>query len=148
MARIIKVVPVVATSWSQQTYQGALRNAERELAEIETRLEALRNEQRTAEQRAQRLRDTITAIRPLANDEAGDAGAAAGLTEACSSVLGEEFSTVPEIKKRLEALGFDIGRYDNPHAVLHTTLDRMYVAGHAEKVKSAKNHKTMYREKK
>lgn len=132
-------------SWAQQVYQGALRNAERELEELEAKLEVLRNEQVNVEQRAKMLRDAITAIRPLANDEAGDAGASAGLIEACSSVLNDEFATVPEIKARLEANGVGMSRYQNPHAVLHTTLDRLYMAGQADKLKSTKNRKTMYK---
>jgi len=56
-----------------------------------------------------------------------------GLTDACRLVLQNAPSplTAVGIRDRLEQIGFDLDRYTNPLAAIHTTLKRMTEAGEA-----------------
>ena len=54
-----------------------------------------------------------------------------GLTDACRTVLrnaGRPMSPA-EVRDRLSVIGFDLSRYGNPLAALHTTLKRLAGAG-------------------
>jgi hypothetical protein len=54
-----------------------------------------------------------------------------GLTDACRTVLrnaGQPLSAV-EIRGRLVAIGYDLDRYANPLAAIHTVLKRLAEAG-------------------
>ena len=57
-----------------------------------------------------------------------------GLTEACRMVLQNATAplTALGIRDRLESIGFDLDRYANPLAAVHTTLKRLAEAGEAE----------------
>jgi len=54
-----------------------------------------------------------------------------GLTEAIRTVLRRNGKpmTAPQMKDALNLLGFDLGRFKNPSAVIHNTLMRMAKAG-------------------
>lgn len=88
-------------------------------------------EQRKAEltfvtQRIAQLQETIKTLAPLANDES--VPATAGLPELCRQILmsqpGAGFSA-EDVMQRLAQIGVDISSYQNPLAVLHTTLGRL-----------------------
>ena len=57
-----------------------------------------------------------------------------GLTDACRLVLHSAPAplTAVGIRDRLQQIGFDLDRYANPLAAIHTTLKRMTEAGDAE----------------
>ena len=57
-----------------------------------------------------------------------------GLTDACKLVLRSARAplTAVGIRDRLQQIGFDLDRYANPLAAIHTTLKRMTEAGEAE----------------
>ena len=57
-----------------------------------------------------------------------------GLTEACRVVLQSAPAplTAVGIRDRLQQIGFDLDRYANPLAAIHTTLKRMTENGDAE----------------
>jgi hypothetical protein len=60
-----------------------------------------------------------------------------GLTEACRAVLlrAEDPMTPVAIRDRLRAIGFDLTRYANELAAIHTTLKRLEAAGQVKGVK-------------
>lgn len=116
---------------SRSLYQTALKHAQVELEEVRSKLESIKKDQAIMEQRAKMLEQTVNSLQPLCADEEGDVSA--GLTRACLQVLGDSFVTVPEIKRGLEEMGVRMSSYKNPLAVLHTTLNRMFVAGQVEK---------------
>jgi hypothetical protein len=57
-----------------------------------------------------------------------------GLTDACRLVLQNAPAplTAVGIRDRLQQIGFDLDRYANPLAAIHTTLKRMTESGEAE----------------
>jgi hypothetical protein len=54
-----------------------------------------------------------------------------GLTDACRSILKSTESdlTPTDVRDSLEQSGFDLGKYENPLAVIHTTLKRLAEQG-------------------
>ena len=54
-----------------------------------------------------------------------------GLTDACRTVLRNAGGpmTAADVRDRLAVIGFDLSRYDNALAALHTTLKRLAEAG-------------------
>lgn len=60
-----------------------------------------------------------------------------GLTDACRLVLRNAGSamTPTDVRDRLAAIGFDMSRYANGLAAIHTVLKRLRAAGDAEAVK-------------
>ena len=89
-------------------------------------LEKRRTELAFVTQRIAQLEQTIQALAPLANEEG--TAPTAGLPELCRQILMSEPEgafTAEEIMQRLTAMGVDISAYQNPLAVLHTTLGRL-----------------------
>jgi hypothetical protein len=69
-----------------------------------------------------------------------------GLTDACRMVLkaaGHPLTAV-EVREQLEAMGFDVSRYANDLAAVHTVLKRLNRAGETDFVPRAHN-RTAYR---
>ena len=63
-----------------------------------------------------------------------------GLTEACKTSLrcaGAPMTPV-EVRERLLSTGFDIARYSNPLAAIHTVLRRLEAAGEARRRPASK----------
>lgn len=54
-----------------------------------------------------------------------------GLTDACRVVLkgARRAMTPPEVRDRLDAIGFDLSKYTNSLAAIHTVLKRLHDAG-------------------
>jgi hypothetical protein len=54
-----------------------------------------------------------------------------GLTDACRTILRNAARplTAIEVRDRLASIGFDLGRYANPLAAIHTVLKRLTAAG-------------------
>jgi hypothetical protein len=57
-----------------------------------------------------------------------------GLTDACRMVLKAAGDTLTgvEVRQRLDVMGFDVGRYANDLASIHTVLKRLNQAGEAD----------------
>ena len=145
-----KTVPDVAPGHS---YSYAQSSAERELQELKIRRDAIKKEASLVDTRIEKLEEMLRALATLCEDEAGNASV--GLTEACRMVLSamEEdgfggkkrvFLTVPEIRKRIEALGARLGSYKNVLAVLHSTLNRMVAQGEVETGKGKSGQPTFW----
>jgi hypothetical protein len=62
-----------------------------------------------------------------------------GLTEACRVLLqrGGRPMTALEVRDRLRAIGFDLSRYANDLAAIHTVLKRLRESGQARALKGA-----------
>jgi len=111
-------------------------------AELQT-LRALRGE---TDLRIAKLERTIAGLATLCGVE--DNELAQGLTEACRSVLkmGDSVRSFRPVEMRdeLVAMGYDLAKYSNPLAVIHTTLKRLATQGEATIVARAGNE-TGYR---
>lgn len=88
-------------------------------------------QQATLEARISQLRQSILHLTKLCGYEPT---VPFGLTEACRLVLQNAPAplTAVGIRERLHHMGFDLDRYANPLAAIHTTLKRMAEAGEAE----------------
>jgi hypothetical protein len=108
---------------------GAIYDDAFNAAELELR-EAI-EERKKLDQRIEDLRETLIGLSNLCNKPIADITllgvADAGLTEAIKMVL--KFSDKPltpvDIKRRLEDANFDLKRFANPMAVIHTAIGRM-----------------------
>lgn len=60
-----------------------------------------------------------------------------GLTDACRLVLkgAQRAMTPTDVRDRLAAMGFDLSRYANELAAIHTVLKRLHQAGEVDVVK-------------
>ena len=104
------------------SYGDALADARQEL----DRLRALRFE---VDLRIAKLERTISGLATLCGEP--DI-APQGLTDACRSVLQSTTAyqlTPIEVRDELKKMGFDLSRYENPLAVIHTTLKRLAEQG-------------------
>ncbi|HWX40260.1 MAG TPA: hypothetical protein VN345_03840 [Blastocatellia bacterium] len=109
---------------AKELYKAAFNAAEKRLREALAQKTAL-------EQEIEHLRETLLALANLCGKQLTDVTlmglADAGLTEAVGMVL--QFSSRPltpvQIKTRLADAGFNLKKFRNPMAAIHTTLDRM-----------------------
>ena len=120
---------------NEDAYKRALRDALRELTELG------RKSAEIDERRAQ-LVQTIAHLSRLCGVKPSVPW---GITDACRMVLraaGRPL-TPSEIRGQLEAMGFDVSRYSNQLAPIHTVLKRLHGAGEAE-VRAAADDKPGY----
>jgi len=100
-------------------YKSSYLAAQQELARLRAELTSL-------PQRIAQLEATIKHLQPLAEGEG--VAPTAGLPELCRQILmsqpGAAF-TANDMMQRLALMGADISGYQNPLAVLHTTLTRL-----------------------
>ncbi len=110
-------------------YRQALEAASREY-------ESLAAERARIDDRMAQLHETISSLMRLCGYEPAVPW---GLTEACRAVLlrAREPLTPVEVRERLRALGFDLARYANELAAIHTTLKRLAEAGEAKRTTNA-----------
>jgi hypothetical protein len=103
------------------SYRNALTDAREELR----RLKVLRLE---AEARITRLERTIAGLAALCGEPDVTPE---GLTDAIRGILIDAQADLSPIAIRnsLQQTGFDLGRYENPLAVIHTTLKRLAEQG-------------------
>jgi hypothetical protein len=110
-------------------YRKALEKATREYA-------ALLAERTRLDQRLAQLAQTIGSLMRLCDLTPT---VSLGLTDACRMVLkaaGHPLTAV-EVRQQLEAMGFDVARYANDLASIHTILKRLNQAGEADFVPRA-----------
>ena len=110
-------------------YRRALEKATREY-------EALLAERARLDERLAQLAQTIGSLMRLCKLTPT---VSLGLTDACRMVLkaaGHPLTAV-EVRDRLEAMGFDVARYSNDLASIHTVLKRLNQAGEADFVPRA-----------
>jgi hypothetical protein len=106
--------------------------------------EALLAERARIEARMGQLAQTIGSLMRLCNLQPTVQW---GLTDAVRSVLkaaGGALAAV-EVRDRLAAMGFDVSRYSNDLAAIHTVLKRLNRAGEAEFAARARGGPTAYR---
>lgn len=98
---------------------------------------AIQEYERLSRQRAeidQRLAQLVQTIGNLSRLCNLTPTVALGLTDACRMILkvaGHPL-TVAEIRAQLEAMGFDLSKYSNPLASIHTVLKRLCQASEAK----------------
>lgn len=105
-------------------YRVALDTATREY-------EALLAERARVDARIAQLAQTIAGLMRLCNLQPTVSW---GLTDAVRAVLqaaGHPLTAI-EVRNQLEALGFDVARYSNDLASIHTVLKRLNTAGEAD----------------
>jgi hypothetical protein len=110
-------------------YRRALQKATREY-------ETLLAERARLDERLAKLAQTIASLMRLCNLTPT---VSLGLTDACRMVLraaGHPLTAV-EVRHQLEAMGFDVARYANDLASIHTVLKRLSQAGQADFVPRA-----------
>jgi hypothetical protein len=98
--------------------------------------EQLARERAGLDRRLAQLHETIGALTRLCGDTPTVPW---GLTEACRVVLqrgGRPLSAL-EVRDRLRAIGFDLSRYANDLAAIHTVLKRLHQGGQALSVAGA-----------
>lgn len=119
-----------------EAYRRALDAALREWEEAAAEHAAL-------EQRMARLQQTIGSLSRLCGLEPT---VPFGLTDACRLVLRSAGRplTAPEIRDRLEATGFDLEKYANALAAIHTTLKRLTEGGEAAPSEIDKSSRIAY----
>lgn len=82
------------------------------------------------QQRITQLEATILTLEPLANENG--VAPTAGLSELCRQILMSQPNaqfTAEMVMQHLAAMGIDMSGYQNPLAVLHTTLTRLVRPG-------------------
>jgi hypothetical protein len=111
-------------------YRRALEKATREH-------EALLAERTRLDERLAQLAQTIGSLMRLCDLTPT---VSLGLTDACRMVLlaaGGYSLTATEVRQQLEVMGFDVARYANDLASIHTVLKRLHQAGQADLVPRA-----------
>ncbi|MBX5482667.1 MAG: hypothetical protein IRZ16_12635 [Myxococcaceae bacterium] len=109
---------------SRPSYKKALEDA---IAEYES----LRRERDALEARMAQLAQTIGSLSRLCGLKAG---VELGITDACRAILrsSKRALTPTEIRDQLQAMGFDLSKYANGLAAIHTVLKRLHGAGEAD----------------
>ena len=110
---------------TQQSYRAALDAALREY-------ESLLQQKSDLDARLAQLGESIGTLTRLCGYVPT---VAYGLTEACKTSLrcAKAAMTPLEVRDRLQATGFDINRYSNPLAAIHTVLRRLAESGEAKR---------------
>jgi hypothetical protein len=110
---------------TQQSYRAALDAAVREY-------ETLLQQKTDLDARLAQLGESIGTLTRLCGYTPT---VAYGLTEACKTSLrcAKAQMTPLEVRDRLQATGFDINRYSNPLAAIHTVLRRLAESGEVRK---------------
>ena len=110
-------------------YRRALEKATREY-------ETLLAERTRLDERLARLTQTMGSLMRLCDLTPA---ISLGLTDACRMVLkaARDPLTGVEVRQGLETMGFDVGRYANDLASIHTVLKRLHQAGEADLVPRA-----------
>ncbi len=113
-----------------QTFKAALREARRELRNIETQMQSL------AQRKAQLLQ-TIAGLAPICGEAPTEAGMT--LADAIRNVISTGAAQYPTmiftpkgVRDTLRSIGFDLSQYNNHMASIHTALKRMEQAGELE----------------
>src|SRR5262245_15439233 len=106
---------------TSEDYRRALEAAQREYTELATQRAMI-------DQRLAQLTQTIGSLTRLCQMTPT---LSSGLTEACRTVLkaAGRSLTALEVREQLEAMGFDVSRYVNEQASIHTVLKRLVQAG-------------------
>jgi hypothetical protein len=106
---------------TSEDYRRALEAAHREYVELSAQQAAI-------DQRLAQLTQTIGSLTRLCHLTPT---LSSGLTEACRTVLkaSDGCLTALEVRGQLEAMGFDVSRYANELASIHTVLKRLVQSG-------------------
>lgn len=117
-------------------YKPAVDDYRRALEKATREYEALLAERARIDARLARLAQTIGSLMRLCNLTPT---VSLGLTDACRMVLkaASHPLTAVEVRDQLEAMGFDVARYANDLASIHTVLKRLNQAGEADFVPRA-----------
>lgn len=115
-------------------FSAALQRAKRELLEVEAEQQRNASEQQQLAQRRNRLLQSIAVLAPLVGEEIPNE--ALTLADAMRMVMSNTALADPKatfnakkIRDLLRGMGFDVDRYNNPLASIHTAMQRMIAAG-------------------
>jgi hypothetical protein len=106
---------------SEEIYRNALQTAYDQWLNLQ-------NQERRITVQKNQLRQTLLAIFPLAYPNSGDPDITSmSLANAIRLVIGgvDRPMTAIEMRGKLTDLGFDLTKYDNPLANIHTAMNRM-----------------------
>ena len=121
------------SSMAPETYKAALKEAKADLADCIAELGSVQLRAEQLEARIFELRQTIASLAKLCGEEYVEEDAL-GLTDSVRLALKTAGSdmTPQALRARLQSMGFDISKYGNLLAAIHTVLKRLVDKGHAK----------------
>jgi hypothetical protein len=130
-----------------QTYEAALEQARKELAQSVEELGEAQSREQELEQRIADLRQTISILSKLCGQEDMDIEDSLGLTDAIRLAFAyakEQGMTAQETRLRLETQGFNTRRYGNLLASIHTVIKRLDSKGEIRHIGDRTDGKPVY----
>jgi hypothetical protein len=128
-------------------YKAVLEKAKADLLKEQEGLGSCLAKQEAHEKRILGLRATIAALSRMLDEEFVEEDAL-GFTDAIRAAfksVGTDGSLIPtEVKGRLEMLGYDISRYGNLMASIHTVINRLVSKGEIKQIGTRGDNKPAY----
>jgi hypothetical protein len=121
-----------------------MANEPNPLRAMETELDALRADREILNKKISVMEEAIQLVRTVYSDAAEGSPAAIGaidslgFTDAVRQAMSAGMRMTPiEVRDELANNGFDLARYSNPLATIHTILKRLLEAGQLEELEAA-----------
>ncbi|MDD5544929.1 MAG: helix-turn-helix domain-containing protein [Acidobacteriia bacterium] len=123
---------------TKETYQEALKQAEKELSDLNIKLSNLIKNKNAIDRRIAKVSGTIAGLKSLIDEDDTDIQNL-GLTDACRDVLRSVYHslTVKEVCERLQEEGFDTAKYVRPDSAVATIMQRLHERGEAKRTTDA-----------
>jgi hypothetical protein len=131
----------------QRDYKAVLEDAKRDLLSEQEFLGRCMKQQEIHERNIAGLRATIAALARLLQEEFIEEDAM-GFTDAIRAVfegVGTNGTLTPlEVKSRMEMMGYDITKYGNVMASVHTVINRLAAKGEIRQIGTRDGNKPCY----
>jgi len=127
-------------------YRAVLEQAKKDLLALQSELGECLKQQEFIEARVLGLRQTVVALSRMLGEEflEDDApGLTDAIREAFKSKIGSNLTAV-EVRGVLESLGYDISKYGNFMASVHTVIKRLVAKGEIREKGTRADGKPMY----
>lgn len=128
-------------------YMAVLGRAKTDLLQEQEALGRCLKEQEAHEKRIAGLRATIAALSRMLDEEFVEEDAM-GLTDAIREAfrsIGQSGTMIPtEVRGRLEMLGYDVSKYGNVMASVHTIINRLASKGEIRQIGTRSDNKPSY----
>lgn len=135
------------TSMTDADYKAVLERAKSDLLRTQNELGEKLKEQEILEKKITGLRATIAALARMLDEEFVEEDAM-GLTDAIREAfraVGTGGNLTPtEVKGKLEMMGYDIARYGNVMASVHTIINRLVSKGEIKHVGTRSDNRPCY----
>jgi len=120
---------------TKESYKTALQDAQKELAETIAELGKIQGREAALEVRIVELRQSVASLARLCGEKFAEEDEL-GLTDAIRLALKTAGTPLAAagVRDRIESMGFDVSRYGNILASIHTVLKRLVDQGQAEDV--------------